>query len=257
MKDELTISPNSLYERHDGKGRRIVLQNNELSVHLTNIGASIVAIHAPDKQGIYKNIVAGFDDLASYYVNKDYLGCTVGRYANRIAKGRFSIQGEDFQLAINDAPNHLHGGFSGFHQKIWDTEECEPQDSQSSVAFHYVSTDAEEGYPGNLHVSVRYTLSQNQLSIHFTATTDKPTPVNLTNHSYFNLTGFESPTILGHMLQINADHYTEKSAANTSTGKILPVAGTHLNFTKPKTIGEGINHFPADRFRNRYRTYCL
>lgn len=244
MKDELTIPSHSICERHDDKIRRVILQNKELSVHLTNIGASIIAIHAPDRQGVCKNIVAGFDDLAAYRVNKDYFGCTVGRYANRISKGRFSIQGEDFQLAINDAPNHLHGGFNGFHQKLWNIEESTQQDS--SVTFNYISKDGEEGYPGNLHVSVRYTLSQNQLGIHFTATTDKPTPVNLTNHSYFNLTGFESPTILDHILQINADHYTEKSAANTSTGRILPVAGTHLNFTKPKTIGEGINNFPAD-----------
>lgn len=246
MKDELNISSHSICERHDDKIRRVILQNKEISVHLTNIGAGIVAIHAPDRQGVHKNIVAGFDDLARYCANKDYLGCTVGRYANRITRGRFSMQGKDFQLAINDAPNHLHGGFGGFHQKIWDTEEGTRQDSQSSVTFHYVSTDAEEGYPGNLHVSVRYTLSQNELSIHFTATTDKPTPVNLTNHSYFNLSGFELPTILDHILQINADHYTEKSAANTSTGRILPVGGTHLDFTKPKTIGRGIDNFPAD-----------
>lgn len=246
MKDELNISPGSIRKEHDGNIRRVVLQNNELSVHLTNIGAGIVAIHAPDRQGIYKNIVAGFDDLAGYSTNKDYLGCTVGRYANRITKGRFSLQGEDFQLAINDAPNHLHGGFNGFHQKIWDIEKSTQQDSQSSVTFHYVSTDAEEGYPGNLRVSVSYTLAKNQLSIHFTATTDKPTPVNLTNHSYFNLSGFESPTIHDHILRINADHYTEKSAANTSTGRILPVAGTQLNFTEPTTIGKGIHHFPAD-----------
>lgn len=246
MKTELTISSHSICEEHDGNIRRVILQNNLLSVHLTNVGASIAAIHAPDRQGIHQNIVAGFEELGAYRTNKDYLGCTVGRYANRITKGRFSLLGEDFQLPINDAPNHLHGGFSGFHQKIWDTEECTQQDNQSSVTFHYVSNDAEEGYPGRLHVSVRYTLSKNELSIHFTATTDKPTPVNLTNHSYFNLSGFESPTIHDHILQINADHYTEKSAANTSTGRILPVAGTHLDFTEPTRIGKGINNFPAD-----------
>jgi aldose 1-epimerase len=230
----------------DGLMQRVILTNKKITVELTNIGASIVAIHTPDMQGIQKNIVAGFEDLSQYYTNSDYMGCVVGRVANRIAKGKFSLNGEDYQLPINDPPNHLHGGVHGFHQKSWLIEEHMEDENECSVTLSYYSPDKEEGYPGNLHATIKYTLSNNKLKIDYTATTDKATPINLTNHSYFNLTGFESATIVDHLLQINADHYTEKSPENTSTGAILPVDETDLDFRIQRTIGEGINGFPAD-----------
>ncbi|HTE28728.1 MAG TPA: aldose epimerase family protein [Chryseolinea sp.] len=231
---------------NDGQIQRVILKNKEITVELTNIGASIVAIHMPDMYGIQKNIVAGFEDLSEYYTNKDYMGCVVGRFANRIAKGRFSLNGEDYQLPINNPPNHLHGGAHGFHQKTWQIEGHAEHETDCSVSLSCYSPDKEEGYPGNVHATVQYTLSQNKLKIRYAATTDKATPINLTNHSYFNLTGFESATIVDHVLQINADYYTEKSPANTSTGTILPVAGTDLDFRNQRTIGEGINGFPVD-----------
>lgn len=245
MKNELKISQGNSIDRQDDPIRRVILQNKELTVHLTNVGASIVAIYTRDRHGGYSNIVAGFDDLEKYRGNRDYMGCTVGRYANRISNGKFSLQGQKYQLAINDAPNHLHGGWHGFHQKTWEIDKSQQPD-QASVTFRYFSEDGEEGYPGSLQASVTYTLLQNQLIIQFKAITNKATPVNMTNHSYFNLTGFTSPTVHDHVLQVNADYYTEKSAANTPTGNILPVDGTALDFIKPKRIGDGIDQFPAD-----------
>lgn len=226
--------------------KKSILKNSEITVELTNIGASIVAIHTPDKQGVVKNIVAGFEDLSQYNINRDYLGCIVGRFANRIANGRFILNDQTYQLTINDGVNHLHGGINGFHLKHWMVETEAAQVDASSVKFTCTSMDGEEGYPGTMKISVEYKLSGNQLQLHYKATTDKSCPVNLTNHSYFNLSGFEEPSILGHTLQLNAACYTEKSALNVPTGKILPVADTELDFRTPKLIGEGINAFPDD-----------
>lgn len=226
--------------------QRIILQNKEYTVELTNTGASIVAIYAPDKNGTKKNIVAGFEDLSEYNINKDYLGCVVGRCTNRIANGRFTLNGKEYQLPVNNGINHLHGGFNGFHLKHWQVDAYAEGENNCSVTFSYISIDGEEGYPGTVHVKVQYVLSENSLTAQFTAVTDKDTPINLTNHSYFNLSGFEQPEILNHTLQINADYYTEKSPLNVSTGKILSVTGTALDFRISKTIGKGIHSFPAD-----------
>jgi aldose 1-epimerase len=236
----------TIEQMNEGKIQRVILQNRDITVELTNIGASIVAIHTADRYGVKKNIVAGFENPEHYKNNDSYLGCVVGRCANRIAKGKFSLNGEEYQLTINNGPNHLHGGVNGFHQKSWSLETHSKTDEECTVTFMCLSPDKEEGYPGNVTAKVHYTLTDNRLCINYTANTDKPTPVNLTNHTYFNLTGFDSPTILDHVLQINADHYTEKSAANTSTGNILSVADTDLDFRKPKEIRDGINGFPAD-----------
>lgn len=226
--------------------KKSILKNSEITVELTNIGASIVAIHTPDRHGVVKNIVAGFEDLSQYTINGNYLGCIVGRFANRIADGQFILNDQTYQLTINDGVNHLHGGINGFHLKHWMVETDPVQDDTDSVKFTCTSIDGEEGYPGTMKISVQYKLSGNQLILHYKATTDKSTPVNLTNHSYFNLSGFEESTILGHMLQLNAACYTEKSALNLPTGKILPVADKELDFRTPKLIGEGINAFPDD-----------
>lgn len=226
----------------------IVLNNGHITVELTNIGCAITAIRTPDRNDIKKNIVAGFNNPELYKINKDYLGCVVGRYANRISNGTFVLEGKRYQLSINNAPNHLHGGWQGFSHRLWKLEALIEQEQECGAVFSYYSPDGEEGYPGNLSVQVKYILdSNNRLSIFYKAATDKSTPVNLTNHSYFNLTGFEQPTVLDHYLQVNADHYLEKSASNTAAGTIATVAGTGLDFTKPRRIGNDIAAFATDK----------
>lgn len=226
---------------------KALLTNGELSVLATNIGCSIMSIEAPDKFGVTKSVVAGFSNVEDYLVNRDYLGCVVGRYANRIAEGKFTLDGKQYQLPVNNDGNHLHGGVEGFHKKVWDMADLSESKDSVAITFTYLSKDGEEGYPGNLKVSVRYSLNkQNQLSIEYSAETDKATPVNLTNHSYFNLTGFNVPEIHDHLLEVNASYYTEKSERNVPTGSILPVANTPLDFRSLKRIGEDIHKFPND-----------
>lgn len=225
----------------------ITLENAAITVQLINLGATITAIYAPDRNGLQKNIVAGFKDLEDYRHNPAYFGSTVGRYANRIAEGRITIAGKHYQLSVNNESNHLHGGFDGFHNRVWQVTACMQNGEEASVTMEYASADGEEGYPGNLTVQVQYVLdSNNQLSIHYTARTDQSTPVSLTNHSYFNLSGFDEPLITEHLLTINAQTYTEKSSNNVPTGNILPVAGSPLDFTQPTRIGKHIHHLPAD-----------
>lgn len=227
---------------------RIVLQNDELEVHLTNLGATIMAVYAPDKDGVKKNVVAGFAKPVAYADNPAYFGCTVGRYANRIAAGRFTLDGQVMQLPVNNGPNHLHGGVDGFHKKVWQVTGYGDNANEVWATFTYRSQDGEEGYPGNMDVSVRYSLDiDNYLWIEYSAVTDKRTPVSLTNHSYFNLSGFEQAQITNHLLQVNTGYYTEKSELNVPTGRILPVDGTALDFTEAKPIGDGIAAFPADK----------
>jgi len=207
-----------------------------------------MAVYTPDRNGVMKNVVAGFEQPEDYAGNPWYFGCVVGRYANRIAGGRFMLDGQQVQLSVNNDGNHLHGGFEGFHSKVWTLEALLREEDQAAVVFAYTSRNGEEGYPGNLKAQVKYTLNrQNQLQISYTAVTDQPTPVNLTNHSYFNLSGFEQPLITGHLLQVNADHYTEKNGRNVPTGRILPLAGTGADFTVATRIGDNIQQFPQDK----------
>ena len=225
----------------------VSLQNHEITVELTNIGCAITAIYAPDSSGNKKNIVAGFSDWGLYTTNPDYLGCVVGRYANRIANGSFTLNGKFYQLTVNDPPNHLHGGEYGLSHKIWKLVSLIEKENECGAVFSYCSADGEEGYPGNLQVTVQYVLdSKHRLHILYRATTDKSTPVNFTNHSYFNLTGFETPTILKHFLQIMADRHTEKSDNNIPSGVISSVCNTALDFTIPRWIGMYIDCFPRD-----------
>ncbi|PSL24481.1 aldose epimerase family protein [Chitinophaga ginsengisoli] len=226
----------------------ITLENAAVTVALINLGATITAIYTPDKTGVQKNIVAGFSDPLDYLHNPAYFGSTVGRYANRIASGRIIIAGTEYQLPINNDGNHLHGGFDGFHTKVWQVIQCNQTEEEASVLMEYTSPEGEEGYPGNLITQVLYMLdNENQLHIRYTAYTDKATPVSLTNHSYFNLTGFEQPSVTEHLLTINARTYTEKAENNVPTGNILPIAGTPLDFTHPTRIGEHIHELPADQ----------
>ena len=220
------------------------LKNGTTTVRITNIGCSIMSIHTPDRNGVLDNIVAGFADPKRYLDNPWYFGCIAGRYANRIGAGRFSIDGKDIQLTVNNGGNHLHGGFAGFHKKAWNIEHA----NDSEVLFTYTSPDGEEGYPGELHAQVRYALdANNKLALTYTATTDKRTPVNLTNHSYFNLSGFRQPTIADHQLMVRAARFTEKNGDNLPTGRILPVSGTPLDLSSPTALGPRIAQLPADK----------
>ena len=241
----VTVYP---YEQEENdKLFSVILCNGNMTVELTNIGCAITAIRTPDKQNNQVNIVAGFSDLLHYKANADYFGCVVGRFANRIAYGRFQLDARIYQLSINNESNHLHGGTEGFSRKVWHIHETIEREDECGIVFSYLSPDGEEGYPGNLSVTVKYLLSrENKLGIYYKAVTDKSTPVSLTNHSYFNLSGFREPTIYNHKLCVEAAEYTLKSGNNTPTGEIAKVQGTALDFRTPKLIGKDINAFPED-----------
>lgn len=219
-----------------------VLSNaNGLTARVISYGAILIALEIPDRNGKFADVVLGYDTLQEYISDKWYLGATVGRYASRIAKGRFLLNGTTYSLAINDSPNHLHGGVKGFNKVIWNSEAAETEDGPS-VTFTYLSKDGEEGYPGNLSCKVTYKLTnKNELKIVYEAQTYKATPVNLTNHSYFNLGGHDSGTILSHELMINGDSFTPTDKNLIPTGEIECVKDSALDFTEPHLVGARID----------------
>lgn len=218
---------------------------NGLKAVLIEYGAILVSLHTPDRDGTMANITLGCPDLASYEANNPYFGAIAGRCANRIAKGKFTLDGTEYTLATNNPPNHLHGGDKGFDKVVWDSEGF-TTDKGVGVKFTYVSKDMEEGYPGTLTSVVKYTLTNdNKLSFDYEATTDKPTVVNLTQHSYWNLGGHGAGTILDHLLMINADQYTPADDTFIPTGEIAPVEGTPLDFREPTAIGARIDQVPG------------
>jgi aldose 1-epimerase len=209
-------------------------------VRITNLGGVIVSILAPDRQGRIADVTLGYSDLKGYEGDRSYFGALVGRYANRIAKGRFTLDGKTYQLATNNGPNSLHGGPTGFQKRIWTAKVIEGSDGQA-LELTWVSRDGEEGYPGDLTARVVYSLrADGGLVLDYTATTDAPTIVNLTNHAYFNLAGEGQGTILDQLMQIEADSFTPVDATLIPTGKVVPVAGTPFDFTKPVAIGARI-----------------
>jgi aldose 1-epimerase len=219
-----------------------ILSNaNGVKASLMNYAATLVALEAPDRNGKLADVALGFDTLGGYIdFNSPYFGCIVGRCANRIANGRFQLDGKEYRLATNAGNGHLHGGRKGFDKAFWDAEALLP-----SVKFTYHSSDGEEGYPGNLTATVTYTLNENnELSIEYSAAADKPTPVNLTNHTYFNLAG--SGTILGHELLIASTRYLPVNDALLPTGEIHPVKGTPMDFTTSTPIGGRIRQLKSD-----------
>jgi len=208
-----------------------------LKARLMTYGAILVSLEVPDRNGNPGDIVLGYDTLDGYVRNNPYFGAIVGRYGNRIAKGRFTIGGVTYTLAVNNGENHLHGGLKGFDKVVWQAEASE-DGASAAVKFSYLSKDGEEGYPGNLTVSVTYTLTDaDELKVSYEAATDKATPVNLTHHSYFNLAGQGSGDILGHELFLNADRYTPVDDGLIPTGELAPVKGTPMDFTSAMTIG--------------------
>jgi aldose 1-epimerase len=221
-----------------------ITNRNGLTAKLTTYGATLTELLVPDKTGTPGNIVLGYDSIEPYLAGVPYFGCTVGRVGNRIAKGTFTLNGKTYKLATNNGPNHLHGGLKGFDKVVWKAEVWPSNDGQA-VKFSYRSPDGEEGYPGNLEATVVYTLTDaNELRIDYTATTDKATPVNLTNHSYFNLAGDGAGTILDHVLTIAADEMTPVDDTLIPTGKLAPVKGTVFDFTLPTAIGARIAKVP-------------
>jgi aldose 1-epimerase len=211
-------------------------------------GGIITEIRVPDRQGQLDDVVLGFDDLKSYLSGHPYFGCLVGRVANRIANGKFTLDGKTYTLATNNAPHTLHGGKEGFDKKVWKVQDKGTAPGKGWIRLNYLSKDGEEGYPGNLTSTVTYTWTDgNELRIDYQATTDKPTPVNLTNHSYFNLRGTKMPgDILGHEIYLAAANYTPANETLIPTGKIEPVAGTPFDFTKPIAIGARIDQLKGN-----------
>jgi aldose 1-epimerase len=217
-----------------------------LAVELSDFGATVLRLFAPDRHGEFADVVLGFDSLDGYTVRtgSPYFGATIGRCGNRIAGGRFSLDGKVYTLATNNAPAgrpcHLHGGVRGFDKVLWRAEPLSDPNGEG-LRLHYRSVDGEEGYPGNLDVSVSFTLTPDDaLRIDYTAQTDQPTPVNLTNHSYFNLAGEGAPSVLGHVVTLNASRFTPVDAGLIPMGRLDPVADTPFDFLAPHTIGERI-----------------
>ena len=217
--------------------------SNGVTAKITNYGGIIVAYHAPDRNGQMENIVLGLGSLDNYLAGHPSLGCIVGRYANRIAGAKFTIDGTEYTLVANNGENHIHGGIQNFSKKVWDASTL--SDKQSvTLSLTYISADMEEGFPGKMTVTVDYILNNdNELQIHYTAVTDKPTVVNLTNHSYFNLSGCKTD-VRGHQVRIYSDQYTPMGPGNIPTGDIVSVEGTPYDLRQWTTISDRLTDLP-------------
>ncbi|HMN45988.1 MAG TPA: aldose epimerase family protein [Povalibacter sp.] len=230
----------------------VELSNGRICARIIALGAALQSLQVPDRNGKPGDVVLGYATAAEYLAKPQYFGATVGRYANRIRGGRFSLDGKSYQLAANDGPNHLHGGVKGFDKAVWKIDAVN-SGSPASVALSHVSPDGDGGFPGTLEVTATYSLNEkNELSLEYRATTDKPTVLNLTNHSYFNLAG--GGDILGHRLTLLADAYTPVDATLIPTGERRNVAGTPFDFRQPRAIGERVRdgHDEQIRFGRGY-----
>ena len=217
-----------------------------MRVKILTLGGIVAEIHAPDKDGKLADVALGFDSIDGYVAGHPYFGCITGRVANRVGNAAFKLDGKEYKLAANNGKHSLHGGTNGFDKMLW-RPEAGVGTTGPWLKLFYVSKDGEEGYPGNLSTTVTYTLTNaNELRIDYSATTDKPTPVNLTNHTYFNLAGHASGDVLGHELQLAADRYTPGDASLLPTGKIEPVKGTPFDFTTAAKIGDRIKEAKGD-----------
>ena len=237
------LNPKDFQTEIDGKKTDLYILKNQngYEVAVTNYGGSLVAIMVPDKDGQVANVIQGHDNIQDAIDSPEpFLSTLVGRYGNRIAKGKFTLEGKEYSLSINNGPNHLHGGPTGFHARVWDAEQL----SENSLKLHYLSADGEEGFPGNLDMTVVYTFTdENELVIDYTGTTDKTTVVNMTNHVFFSLTGIANPTptIEDLECEINADYYVPIDDTSIPTGEIESVKGTPFDFTTPHAVGERID----------------
>ena len=234
------INKDSFKKIIDGKQVDIFTLKNKkgMSADITNYGAKIVTLFAPDKNGVTADVVLGFNTLDEWIEKETYFNAVIGRFANRIKDGRFTLNNTDHQLAVNNGTNHLHGGNSGFNQKVWDVVES----TESTLKLHYFSKDGEENYPGNLDVFVTYAITDdNALSIHYEATSDKDTIVGFTNHAYFNLKGEGCGNVRDHILQVNADHFTQVDESFAPDGVILSVENHPMDFRTPTLIEKRID----------------
>jgi aldose 1-epimerase len=235
----------SVIVRETTQGERLQvfkLKNRFMEVGICNYGATITALKIRNRANEMINVVAGFHDADAYEKMSDhYLGCIIGRSANRIQGATFEMGGRKYRLSKNSEENHLHGGRNGFDKKVWNVLDASSDNTTSTLTLHTHSSDGEEGYPGNVNVFVFFQLRDNRLKISIEATTDHKTPINLTSHSYFNLSGFTRPNILSHELRINASLFTATKDGNIPTGEILSVANTGLDFTNFRPIGVGMN----------------
>lgn len=237
----MSIIKENFGKAKDGKDVDIfTLTNaNNAKLKITTYGATIVSIVVPDKDGHFADVVHGYETVEGYEKGNKFFGAAIGRCGNRIAFGKFTINGKEYSVAQNDGKNHLHGGIKGFDKVIWNAKIVDNE--KNVLALSYLSKDGEEGYPGNLNVTITYTFTDdNAVEINYKAVSDKDTVVNLTNHSYFNLTG-KGLTALDHKLMINSDEFTEADEFSIPTGKFVKVSGTPMDFTKLKTVGAEIN----------------
>ena len=241
-KQEIFISKATFGETADGETVTLYTLRNKagMQAKITDYGGIVVSLTAPDRDGNFEDVVLGYDNLEDYIAASPYFGALIGRYGNRIRVGKFELDGVEYTLAVNNGPNHLHGGDKGYDKVVWDSK---MQETENGPALHlaYVSPDGEEGYPGTLSVEDIYTQThENELVIEYRAETDQATPVNLTNHSYFNLSGDAKRDILGHTLQLNAEHFTPVDDTLIPNGEYRPVEGTPFDFRDGKPIGQDI-----------------
>jgi len=244
---KMSITKESFGKTPDGKQVDLyTLTNaNGIRARISSYGAILVSLQLPDRQGKLADVALGFDTLDGYFTDHPYFGVTVGRYGNRIGGAKFTLNGVEYKLAANNGPNHLHGGIKGFDKVLWEAEQIQTSD-EVGVKLTYMSKDGEEGYPGNLACVVTYTLNNdNELKINYEAITDKPTVVNLTNHTYWNLAGQGSGDILSHELMINADKYTVVDEGLIPTGENRSVKDSPMDFTEPMPIGSRIDQVPG------------
>ena len=240
-----TVEQTTFGKTKDGRPVDVytLTNRNGLVAKVMTYGATLTEMHVPDKDGNKASVVLGFDNFERYEQGHPFFGSTTGRVANRIAKGQFTLDGKEYKLVTNNGPNHLHGGTKGFDKVIWKAERVK-SNRGPAVRFTYLSPDGEEGYPGALNTVVTYTLTNDdELRIDYEATTDKPTILNLTNHSYFNLAGEGNGDVLDHVLTVNADRYTPTDDTLIPTGELAPVEGTPVDFRKPTRVGDRIKSF--------------
>jgi len=243
IKGQANITKESFGKTAAGENVDVFTLTNNLGMQakITNYGAIVVSVKAPDRSGKMDDVVLGFKDLASYLKGHPYFGAIVGRYGNRIAKGRFTLDGVEYKLAVNNGENHLHGGIKGFDKVVWTAKEARTK-MGPALSLTYISKDGEEGYPGTVTATVVYTLTNNnELKLDYTVTTDKDTVTNLTHHSYFNLAGEGNGDILSHILTLNAARFTPTDSGSIPTGELKAVVGTPFDFLKPTVIGKRID----------------
>jgi aldose 1-epimerase len=238
-----TVTKESFGETSDGKPVDLYTLRNAsgTQAQIITYGGVVVSLNVPDRNGRLDDVVLGCESMPDYEKYSRYFGALIGRYANRIAQGRFTLNGKEYTLATNNGENHLHGGVEGFDKVVWTGRSLEDA-SGANLELTYFSPDGQEGYPGNLSVTVVYTLTDdNELKIEYSATTDRDTIINLTNHSYFNLAGAGNSDVLDHELTLNADRFTPTDSGAVPTGELRDVAGTPFDFQKPETIGSRID----------------